>query len=103
MANRSLLIIGTALLFFTNLCQAEVISITDPSYEVANDPSGIVRPTRGMTMVQVKEQFGEPETVRPAVGQPPITRWEYAKFEVVFEHDKVIHSVVVKYISRPLN
>ncbi|MEC9412300.1 MAG: hypothetical protein VX829_06435, partial [Pseudomonadota bacterium] len=63
---------------------------------VANDPSGIVRPIRGMTMVQVKQQFGEPETVRPAIGQPPITRWKYSKFEVVFEYDKVIHSVVVR-------
>lgn len=96
MSTRSLLIIGTALFSFMNLCQAEVISITDPSYEVANDPSGIVRPTRGMTMAQVKQQFGEPETTHLAVGQPPITRWEYAKFEVVFEYDKVIHSVVVR-------
>ncbi len=96
MTTRSLLIIGTALFSFANLCQAEVISITDPSYEVANDPTGIVRPSRGMSMAQVKQQFGEPQSTQPAVGQPPITRWEYKKFEVVFEYDKVIHSVVVR-------
>lgn len=96
MTTRSLLIIGTALFSFTNPCQAEVISITNPSYEVANDPTGIIRPTRGMSMAQVKQQFGEPVSTQPAVGQPPITRWEYKKFEVVFEYDKVIHSVVVR-------
>jgi hypothetical protein len=49
-----------------------------------------------MSMAQVKQQFGEPQSTQPAVGQPPITRWEYKKFEVVFEYDKVIHSVVVR-------
>ena len=30
----------------------------------------------------------------PAVGKPPISRWEYPGFVVYFEHDHVIHSVV---------
>lgn len=96
MTTRSLLIIGTALLAFTNLSQAEVISIADPNYEITNGAEGILRPTRGMTMTQVKQQYGEPQVSRPAIGQPPITRWQYEKFEVVFEYDKVIHSVVVR-------
>jgi hypothetical protein len=28
------------------------------------------------------------------VGSPPITKWFYPNFVVVFEHDKVLHAVV---------
>jgi hypothetical protein len=52
-------------------------------------------PTRGMTMDQVAGKFGAPATKVPAVGQPPISRWEYPGFVVYFEHEHVIHSVVV--------
>ncbi|HPF25385.1 MAG TPA: hypothetical protein P5528_06600 [Steroidobacteraceae bacterium] len=56
--------------------------------------SNIERPNRGMTMRQVEARFGAPANRRAAVGQPPITRWEYANFTVVFEHDRVLHAVV---------
>lgn len=52
------------------------------------------RPKRGITMASVEAQFGAPTQRIPAVGEPPITRWEYPGFTVVFEHDKVLHSVV---------
>jgi hypothetical protein len=29
------------------------------------------------------------------VGNPPITKWFYPHFVVVFENDKVLHAVVV--------
>jgi hypothetical protein len=51
------------------------------------------RPTRGMSMRAVEQRFGEPATRHAAVGQPPITRWDYQGFSVFFEHDKVIHAV----------
>jgi hypothetical protein len=73
---------------------AEVISITDPRYEVANDPSGVVRPTRGMSMNAVSNYYGEPAKKSSAVGEPPITRWTYPHFVVFFEYSTVIHSVV---------
>ncbi|HKE96003.1 MAG TPA: hypothetical protein VKB34_16970, partial [Povalibacter sp.] len=34
-------------------------------------------PSRGMTMETVEATFGAPTNRVPAVGQPPITRWEY--------------------------
>jgi hypothetical protein len=52
------------------------------------------RPTRGMTMTQVEDQFGAPLNKVPAVGEPPISRWEYGDFIVYFEHNLVLHSVV---------
>jgi len=62
--------------------------------EPVNSPEGIPRPTRGMTMNQVKRQFGEPAQAHPAVGEPPITRWDYPDYSVFFEHQYVLTSVV---------
>jgi hypothetical protein len=61
---------------------------------IAVKDSGIATPVRGMTMEQVASKFGNPETKLPAVGKPPISRWEYPGFVVYFERDHVIHSVV---------
>ncbi|TDT39442.1 hypothetical protein DES49_2367 [Halospina denitrificans] len=51
-------------------------------------------PRRGEAMDSVERRFGAPESVRGPVGEPPITRWEYQRFEVVFESDRVIHTVI---------
>ena len=56
-------------------------------------------PTRGMTMAQVKREYGAPIKELPTRGgsskhQPPIHRWEYAKYIVYFEYSHVIHSVL---------
>lgn len=50
-------------------------------------------PQRGLSGTSVRQRYGEPTRRHPAVGQPPINRWDYADFSVYFEHDKVIHSV----------
>ena len=64
--------------------------------EPANSPEGVPRPTAGLSMEQVLQQFGEPQQKLDAVGNPPITRWAYETFIVYFEHKTVIHSVVPK-------
>ena len=56
-------------------------------------------PKRGMTMAEVKREYGAPLKVLPTRGgsskhQPPIHRWEYAKYIVYFEYSHVIHSVL---------
>ena len=52
------------------------------------------RPSRGMTQASVESKYGSPVSVDAPVGEPPISRWEYADFLVFFEYDKVIHAVV---------
>lgn len=52
-----------------------------------------VTPNRGMTMETVETRWGTPLTKRNAVGDPPITRWEYPTFVVYFEYRNVIHAV----------
>lgn len=54
---------------------------------------GEIGPDRGSTMQSVARDWGEPAVKRAAVGDPPITRWEYPEFVVYFEHDRVIHAV----------
>ncbi|MCH8542757.1 MAG: hypothetical protein LAT61_04210 [Alcanivorax sp.] len=46
-----------------------------------------------MTKTQVERNFGRPEQTRPAVGQPPISRWVYGDFTVYFEGDYTLHAV----------
>ena len=53
-------------------------------------------PARGATMNAVEARFGAPSSRHAAVGQPPITRWDYPQFAVFFEHDRVIHAVIVR-------
>ncbi len=50
-------------------------------------------PQNGLSMSTVQQQYGEPLIKHPAIGEPPITRWEYQDFTVFFENDKVITAV----------
>ena len=75
---------------------ADTIVVDD---QVQVRPSQVETPKRGSTMGDVEKRFGAPATRHPAVGDggphhPPITRWDYSGFTVVFERDRVIDSVV---------
>lgn len=50
-------------------------------------------PSRGMTMNQVEQRFGQPLKRFDAIGTPPIARWQYDGMIVYFDHEFVIHSV----------
>jgi hypothetical protein len=63
--------------------------------QVAIKASGVETPQRGSSMEAVEARFGAPANRSSAVGTPPITKWFYPTFVVVFEHDKVLHAVVV--------
>jgi len=71
--------------------KAETIAVANG---IAVKESDVATPARGMTMDQVSTKFGAPVSKTPAVGNPPISRWEYPGFVVYFEHEHVIHSVV---------
>lgn len=89
---RMLLPLLAALTLAAPLAEADVLKV--PVSEQGNPQ--IARPQLGMSMDAVKRQFGEPLEEKPAVGNPPITRWIYAKFIVYFENSTVIHSVLKK-------
>ena len=62
--------------------------------QVVIKPAGVETPQRGASMTAVEARFGAPANKSSTVGSPPITKWFYPNFVVVFEHDKVLHAVV---------
>ncbi|HEY6516911.1 MAG TPA: hypothetical protein VIY50_12255 [Steroidobacteraceae bacterium] len=62
--------------------------------QVQLEQTSIAHPRRGTTMRDVEAKFGAPAKRYPAVGKPPITRWDYPSFSVFFEYSRVVHSVV---------
>ncbi len=85
-----------ATLVMSSPSNAEVLLLNKIAEAPANRDieKGLVRPTSGMSMQQVLAQFGEPWGALPSVGSPPITRWHYPGYTVVFEYQRVITSVV---------
>jgi hypothetical protein len=81
-----------ALMLVASVATAETLN-TVPADKPAVLPD---TPMRGATMAQVESRFGTPAQRHAAVGQPPITRWDYSQFSVFFEHDKVLHAVIVR-------
>lgn len=57
------------------------------------ETSRLERPARGESQARVEERFGRPTEAVAAIGEPPITRWEYPGFTVYFEFERVIHAV----------
>ncbi|RJG13691.1 phosphodiesterase [Pseudomonas cavernicola] len=64
--------------------------------------TNIALPTRGQSQHAVLERFGLPDEEHPAVGKPPINRWDYREFSIYFESGRVIDSVR-HHQSRHLN
>jgi hypothetical protein len=70
---------------------ADVLVVNDGAVEVR--PASIELPRRGASMTAVEARFGAPRARHAAIGQPPITRWDYENFSVYFEYQHVVHAV----------
>jgi hypothetical protein len=66
------------------------------STDTGNPAAAADRPHRGSTMAQVESRYGQPTNRHAAVGNPPITRWDYPQFSVYFENDRVLHAVLMR-------
>jgi hypothetical protein len=91
---KELLIIALGLFLTAGTAAAEVLTV--PEGEPAPE---ITLPAKGITMADVTRKYGEPRVKRPTVGggspkQPPITRWDYDGFSVIFERDRVVDAVI---------
>lgn len=88
---RALTLFAALLTFaMTATAQAEVIQI--PLSQQGD--SQLARPSKGMSKAEVEKKFGAPESSQGPVGEPPITRWIYPDFVVMFEYDHVVHAVL---------
>jgi hypothetical protein len=86
---RSVMLFLTLTLVVSAPVSADVLLI-----ESIQSAPALAIPRNGLTMSQVRQQFGEPAQELSAVGEPPISRWEYTGFSVFFENDLVLHSVI---------
>lgn len=88
------LLMGLSLVFIAvllatpSIAKAETLAIPEPPKSFS-----VTLPGRGMSMTEVLDKFGEPQTKDPEVGEPPITRWNYESYRVIFEYQYVIHSL----------
>lgn len=64
--------------------------------------ASLERPANGISKQSVADRFGEPLSKTAAVGEPPISSWEYDQYIVYFEFDKVLHSVLKPDASQKL-
>ncbi len=86
-----------ALLAFGAVVAAAVVVPGAPLYAQdapAATAAARERPARGMLKTQVEAKYGAPASRTEAVGQPPISRWDYPGMIVFFENDHVVHAVL---------
>lgn len=75
--------------FFCLSAQADVLLI-----EQVRQAGRMHLPVNGQTMDEVEDAFGAPTQKHGAVGDPPIARWDYEKWNVYFEYDRVLFTVL---------
>ena len=92
----SLTLLALLGLFAATPLSAEILRAETGDLTVLSKPS---LPTRGEAQQSVLSRYGEPLGRHATVGggsrwQPPITRWDYAEFSVIFEGTSTLHSVL---------
>ncbi len=92
---KNLVIVVILSMFAATATFAEVVKV--PVGQQAADQKTVPSPHRGSSKTQVKTSLGEPGSIRGPVGKPPISAWEYERYVVYFEHDKVLHSVYKRH------
>ena len=88
-----------AVLMLTIMGTAQADRLMIPGHYDSNTMS--VMPKRGSSMEQVLADFGEPVRRIDAVGEPPITEWDYGDFRVYFEYRTVLHAVDLTTLIMP--
>jgi hypothetical protein len=84
-----------SMLAVSNVAHAEILSIGEQAKVLTKADM----PRRGVSMSVVKSKYGAAKKETLSRGKvtkrrPRITRWNYGKFSVFFEHNHVVHTVV---------
>ena len=85
------MVLALMLVFSTGLAQADVLLI-----EEVRQSERMNLPVNGISRDEVQARFGEPVSRLAAVGDPPITRWNYPSWSVYFEYELVLFTVLHK-------
>jgi hypothetical protein len=89
------LLLVSSLLLTPTITQASSLNITNK----ASTTQTINIPKQGNSMKQVRKHYGKAKRISRSKGRvtkkwPRITRWEYGRFTVYFEHRTVLHTVI---------
>ena len=87
----TLMLVFSAGLAQIDIAQADVLLI-----EEVRQSERMNLPANGMSSGEVRARFGEPVNKNAAVGDPPITRWNYDSWSVYFEYELVLFTVLHK-------
>ena len=90
------MVLALVLLVIAGFAQPVTLSADVLLIEEVRQAGRMDVPANGMTTADVRARFGEPLTTHSAVGDPPITRWEYDRWSVYFEYDIVLFTVLHK-------
>ena len=90
------MVLALVVLVFAGFAQPVTLSADVLLIEEVRQAGRMDVPINGMTTADVRTRFGEPVTTHSAIGDPPITRWEYDRWSVYFEYDIVLFTVLHK-------
>jgi len=90
------MVLALTLVFSTGLAQLGIAQADVLLIEEVRQSERMNLPVNGMSRDEVHARFGEPVSKRAAVGDPPITRWNYASWSVYFEFELVLFAVLHK-------
>lgn len=89
-------VLALVLAFLAGLALPTVLSADVLLIEEVRQAETMNVPANGMTTAAVRARYGEPAQTHAAVGDPPITRWDYDQWSVYFEYDLVLFTVLHK-------
>ena len=90
------LVLALVVSLFAWFAQPLVLSADVLLIEEVRQAERIDLPVNGLTTADVRARYGDPVATHPAVGDPPITRWDYDRWSVYFEYDVVLFTVLQK-------
>ena len=90
------MVLALVLVTFAGFVQPFALSADVLLIEEVRQSDRMDVPDNGVTKADVRAQFGEAVNTYPAIGDPPITRWEYDRWSVYFEYDIVLFTVLHK-------
>ena len=90
------IVLALMLIAFTAFTLPPALSADVLLIEEVRQADKMELPDNGMKKSEVQARFGDPVNKKGAVGDPPISSWEYDRWTVYFEYDLVLFSVLHK-------
>lgn len=90
------MVLTLMLVFSTGLAQIGFAQADVLLIEQVHQSDRMNLPVNGMSSDEARTRFGEPESKRAAIGDPPITQWIYDSWSVYFEYELVLFTVLHK-------